>query len=713
MRVAVLEFSSASSDPALAPLGKGLQSMITTDLASVSALKVVERERLKDVQGELKLSRGQGFDKATAAKIGKLAGASHLLVGGFTVVGETMRLDGRLLVVATSEVLTAEQVSGEKALFFELEQKLVQKVIDALGVKPAPKERALLQRAHTADFQAFSKFSDGIQAFDDGRLEEAMTALNQAAAIDADFKLATLTLAEYERLAAQVRAKADAAGRVEDEMARLEKNKAIAAEAGVMRKLWPIVDGKGGNLDAKVHRVAATCLLAQHYRHKLGYENRGPINHEDLAEAGFDDFSSHRTADALFARAWAEAPDVFPRLPPLCLGLGMISSDSKYSLDELIGFHVKDAAKLADNREALLSYISNNATVDPAAEWLQLDQRGRVKLWQRLYTLAEKLPGITDDERARFEVELAEDRRAAGDIDGSTQMYAAASRHSKDSYKLKELSKEIEENKTRKQILDSGPAGLRELFLMNPRIHVSELQRLAEPSMAKSLADRVQSARALHQRSMLIVGDVPMWPLESASFGGFLATGPRTADIRSDEIRYEGWESSSRSERPRLWMLSSAVRGRRMSLRASIDRTMPADWKSRSKGPLGAASAGIAFAMARVAPEGGIDKKKPTRTIAYAVMLVGDRVRLLQLTRDGEHNLGEQVLGEADVGTGRGKRHMEIKVEAQNVAVIVDGKRVSFPYKPAGDTDGFAGIVFQDPGYAAVSGLSFKAERGK
>src|SRR5262249_32700320 len=163
--------------------------------------------------------------------------------------------------------------------------------------KLQPKEKAALARPHTADFQAFKKFSDGIQAFDDGRLEEAVKALNEATAIDKDFKLASLTLEQYERLAAQVRAKANAARRGEDEVKRLEKNKAIAAEVAVLKKLWPILDLKGNTADAKLKRVAAACVLANAYGSKLGFRNRGPVNSEDLAAAGFDDFSLQRTAD--------------------------------------------------------------------------------------------------------------------------------------------------------------------------------------------------------------------------------------------------------------------------------------------------------------------------------------------------------------------------------------------------------------------------------
>ncbi|TMQ05770.1 MAG: hypothetical protein E6J91_39860 [Deltaproteobacteria bacterium] len=346
MCVAVMEFTNASRDPELESLGKGLQSMVTTDLANVQALQVVERERLKDVQGELQLSRGQGFDKTTAAKIGKLIGATHLFVGSYTVVGDKMRLDGRMITIATGDIVVAEQIAGEKALFFELEQLLVQKVIALLGVKVQPKEKAALSKAHTADFGAFRKFSDGIQAFDDGRVEAAIKALNEATAIDKDFKLASLTLEEYERLAAKVRTKAEAAGRVEDEVSRLERNKAIASGVAVLKKLWPILDTKGNAPDTKLRRVAAACALSDAYRSELGYKNRGPVTGEDLVAAGFDDFTLHRTADALFARAWSEAPDVFPRLPPLCIGLHMVSADNPRPIDELLGYHIADAQKL-------------------------------------------------------------------------------------------------------------------------------------------------------------------------------------------------------------------------------------------------------------------------------------------------------------------------------------------------------------------------------
>jgi TolB-like protein len=713
MHVAVLEFTNASKDPEMASLGKGLQSMVTTDLANVTTLKVVERERLKDVQGELKLSHGEGFDKTTAAKIGKLAGATHLFVGSYTVVGDKMRLDGRLLVVQTGEVVVAEQIAGEKAYFFELEQKLVEKVIAILGVKPAPKEKAAMARPHTADFQAFQKFSDGLEAFDDGRLDEAMKHLNEATAIDKDFKLASLTLEEYERLASQVRAKAEAAGRVEDEVARLEKNKEIAAAVGVLRKLWPLVDGKGSSPEAKLQRVAAACVLSVHYRAELGFKNRGPVNSEDLAKAGFDDFTLERTADALMARAWAEAPDVFPRIPPLCIGFGMISSDSKEPIEKQLGYQIDRAAKLTDT-DTLLSYMSNNAEVDPAAEALHLDAPGETKLWEKLYALAERLPKLRDEDRARYEQTIAEHRRKIADFDGSTQMYAAASRHTKDSYRLKEFAREIEKNKELKLAYAAAPALAHELYVVDGRSE--RAAKKPDAAAQQRLVEDVESAREIRESIMrgsggyLLFGDLPVWRMMGGTMGTHARTGPRSTRLRSDELRYEFVPgdrfASKRPPEPLAFV--TPVRAKRFTVKAQIDQSPPPpEWRPRSKTPpTGGGEVGVTFATARMMPDTSIQPGVPVITIGYAVLVGADRVRLVQITRDGEHTVEVKQLADAAVGGRAGRRSLEVTVEPSKVAVSVDGKRASFPWKPEREGDGFVGFLFNGPGYASISKAS-------
>jgi TolB-like protein len=200
LRLAVMDFTAASTAPEFEPLGAGLQSMITTDLGQVPMFVLVERARLKDIQAELHLQQTGMVDKATASKIGNLAGASHLLVGTFTVVGGKMRIDARLFAVASGEVMASEKWEGAQTSFFELEKQLVTRIIDTTGVKLGRKQKTELQKPVTTNFDAFAKFSQGIALFDDKKGPEAVEAMRDAVSLDPNFALAAAKLSEFQRL---------------------------------------------------------------------------------------------------------------------------------------------------------------------------------------------------------------------------------------------------------------------------------------------------------------------------------------------------------------------------------------------------------------------------------------------------------------------------------------------------------------------------------
>src|SRR5215510_2698558 len=267
-RVAVLEFTNASTERDNDPLGKGLQSMLTTDLSQVPAIRLVERDRLRDIQAEIKLGQGGQLDKATAARIGKLAGATHLLGGTFVIAGNRMRIDGRLFAVQSGEVVFADKIEGERDAFFELEKQLAGKLVDSVGIKLQPRERAAMTRVHTADFEAFRKYSQGVAAFDDKRYNDALTLLGEATKLDKDFKLAATTLEEYVQLIGKLREKADAvdtASNAEHERRLLtEQSKQSQKWAAPIEALWKIAAVTGGQ--AQHDRIAATALLALGYR---------------------------------------------------------------------------------------------------------------------------------------------------------------------------------------------------------------------------------------------------------------------------------------------------------------------------------------------------------------------------------------------------------------------------------------------------------------
>lgn len=90
-------------------MGELLSSKIIEALNRESDLTIVERERLVLALEELNIGSTSLVDETTRLKVGKIVGAKMMVLGGYMVVGEQMRLDLRLVEVETGKILSAAQ----------------------------------------------------------------------------------------------------------------------------------------------------------------------------------------------------------------------------------------------------------------------------------------------------------------------------------------------------------------------------------------------------------------------------------------------------------------------------------------------------------------------------------------------------------------------------------------------------------------------------
>lgn len=183
--VAVLYFDNNTPQRDYDVLQKGLADMLITDLAGVEGLQIVEREKLQTLVDELKLQQTKFFDPKTAQKFGKGIGAQFAITGSLTAFDPELRIDVRLIEVATAKVVMADSVVGHKAKFFELEQQLVQKFIGGLNVK-----LALAPTGGAKDVAALLDYSKGVDAADKGDLQGASKRLADLVKASPDFALA-------------------------------------------------------------------------------------------------------------------------------------------------------------------------------------------------------------------------------------------------------------------------------------------------------------------------------------------------------------------------------------------------------------------------------------------------------------------------------------------------------------------------------------------
>lgn len=183
--VAVLPLDQGAGGATYDGLGTALAGMLTSDLSSAPGLTLVERSRLDALTTEIELGKGGFIDPSTAQKLGKGVGAEFVVVGSYSVVGDTFLLDARLVSVAGGNVAKAASATGAVATFVDVEKELVGELLDGLEIKLAEVDAKKIKgAAPTRNFDAFAAYGAGLSAEKAGHVEAARKAYAEALAAD-------------------------------------------------------------------------------------------------------------------------------------------------------------------------------------------------------------------------------------------------------------------------------------------------------------------------------------------------------------------------------------------------------------------------------------------------------------------------------------------------------------------------------------------------
>ena len=104
--IAVAGFSYA--DGRVSPDGNVVSARFTTELINRKTMRVVERNEIEKVLGELKLQNTGAIDPESAKKVGLMLGADLLVIGGMVELpGKVLELNIRLASVESGEAVAA------------------------------------------------------------------------------------------------------------------------------------------------------------------------------------------------------------------------------------------------------------------------------------------------------------------------------------------------------------------------------------------------------------------------------------------------------------------------------------------------------------------------------------------------------------------------------------------------------------------------------
>lgn len=204
--VAILYFDNYTGSTENDPLGKGISSMMISDLSVVDDIQLVERERMQDLIKESELQHSKYFDSTTAVKTGRMMGAEYVVVGAFSTVKPQMRIDTRVVRVETGQIVKTAQVTGDQDKFFDLEQALANKLIDGLGVALSPEQQsqvAAQQKANRIDnVSTMTSYAQALDLFDRKDYAGAVVKMGPAVAASPNSMLLRVAYADMKKRAA-------------------------------------------------------------------------------------------------------------------------------------------------------------------------------------------------------------------------------------------------------------------------------------------------------------------------------------------------------------------------------------------------------------------------------------------------------------------------------------------------------------------------------
>jgi hypothetical protein len=94
-------------------LSRVLAEMLTEYLLAQPGIRVVERSRLREILDEQKLGSSALADEDTRLRLGRLAGARHMIFGSLMNIAGMSRTDIRLVSVETTQIIASRESTAQ------------------------------------------------------------------------------------------------------------------------------------------------------------------------------------------------------------------------------------------------------------------------------------------------------------------------------------------------------------------------------------------------------------------------------------------------------------------------------------------------------------------------------------------------------------------------------------------------------------------------
>jgi tetratricopeptide (TPR) repeat protein len=268
----VLDFENHTQDPALTGI---LADLLITGLSSSPYIKILSKERMRDLQNDLGI---EAMNDSTGLLLARRAQIQTMVSTKILQIGKTYRINTNIYDVDTKDLLLADQVQGEgQDAIFDMIDDLSNKIKSGLEVIPRPGEMPKLKLSDltTNSLAAYKLYKKAHSLYSKGPVK-AIPYLEQAVIIDSTFVDALRTLAiAYDVIGDSEKAltTAQRAKELSRERGRREYLKSVIVETRIQRNWDQAIEYLKRYLVLEPHDISSRTQLGYIYsRYKKEFD---------------------------------------------------------------------------------------------------------------------------------------------------------------------------------------------------------------------------------------------------------------------------------------------------------------------------------------------------------------------------------------------------------------------------------------------------------
>ena len=179
--IAVLPLDNYSGDPSQDYFAEGMTDELTTDLATISQLRVISRGSVMQFKGE---------HRPPTPEIAKMLNVDAVLEGSVLRAGDKVRITAQLIDARADKHLWAKSFERNSRDVLALQDELASAIASEINVQLTPSEQSRLASARSVDPEAHDAYLKGRYFFDrpsDENLKKAIEQFEVAVKLNPNF----------------------------------------------------------------------------------------------------------------------------------------------------------------------------------------------------------------------------------------------------------------------------------------------------------------------------------------------------------------------------------------------------------------------------------------------------------------------------------------------------------------------------------------------